>query len=73
MVVTRFICEKAVHSADRKVVTVQLRAATKFEAPLFWKETPAGTIELTITNPDAFVFVEGREYQVTFDATGGEV
>lgn len=31
----------------------------------FWNETPAGAIELSITNPEA-IFEEGAEYYVDF-------
>jgi hypothetical protein len=34
----------------------------------FWKATPTASLEMTISNPDAFnVFVAGRKYLLTFE------
>jgi hypothetical protein len=36
---------------------------------VFWKATPTASLEMTISNPDAFdVFVPGRKYLLTFEA-----
>lgn len=73
MVEARFVCELAKESLDRQTLSVRLRAATRYENPEFWRATPNGIIEMEIKNPAAFAFVEGREYRITFDETGGEV
>lgn len=68
MVRAKFYVE-SINPYNDEATTVLLRAVTSGseENKTFWKWTPAGTIQMTISNPAAIAqFEEGQEYYIDF-------
>lgn len=60
---------ESVKPYNDEATTVRLRAVTSGseENKSFWKYTPSGEIQMTISNPAAVAqFVEGQEYYIDF-------
>jgi hypothetical protein len=68
MVRAKFYVESVTPYTD-DATTVLLRAVTSGseENKSFWKYTPSGTIQMTISNPNAAAeFEDGQEYYIDF-------
>lgn len=72
MVRAKFKCDSIVTAAygkDNQSITVNMSPVygNSEENKQFWRYTPAGSIALTIDNPDAVAqFSPGREYYIDF-------
>jgi hypothetical protein len=68
----KFAVERVESNGEYAVV--ELRAVTRDDTPenkAFWKYTPSGFVQMTITNPDAVGFFEVRqEYYLDFIPAG---
>ena len=57
------------HEGVKNSILVKMYAvqATNEENKSFWKYTPSGNIEMTISNPDTFeLFKPGKEFYIDF-------
>ena len=72
MIRAKFTCQQNTLNHETQTATVILTPVTNSaseENLTFWKYTPAGQIELQITNPEAYgQFAVGIDYYVDFTA-----
>ncbi|BAY78382.1 hypothetical protein NIES25_48560 [Nostoc linckia NIES-25] len=73
MIRAKFTCQQNLPDRETKTATVILTPVTtnppSEENLTFWSATPAGRIELQITNPEASAqFAVGTDYYVDFTA-----
>lgn len=62
MVTAKFICSYLYRASDNSRLDVYLD-------PVLEKGKPAGSVSLTLTNPDEyFVFEQGAKYQLSFES-----
>ena len=78
MVIAKFICEAADVDPDTKHTMVKMRPDYPKDGDpnhpnrKFWEATPAGSLEMTITNAGAgSAFLPGQVYTVTFGPDEG--
>lgn len=75
MIRAKFTCQQNILNHETQIAEIILHPVTSNppteENLVFWKATPAGRIELQITNPEASAqFTVGSDYYVDFTLVG---